>query len=170
MARELHRLKAGQIDKLPIGKHHDGGGLYLHVTASGRYWFFRWGRGGRGMQSLGPTHTVSLADARAKAAAARKLLVDGRDPKVEREAVRSAARAQAARASDVRCGASRPLKRTGPRHHHGHAPAIPWPIRLSRPRRPDRQNPRCNASCLISLATARLSTACAAHSVIGLPK
>jgi integrase len=97
MARMLHRLKAGEIDKLPIGKHHEGGGLYLHVTVSGRYWFFRWGRGGRGMQSLGPTHAVSLADARAKAAAARKLLVDGRDPKIEREAVRAAARAHAAR-------------------------------------------------------------------------
>jgi integrase len=97
MARALHRLKAGEIDKLPLGKYHDGGGLYLHVTASGRYWFFRWGRGGRRLQSLGPAHTVSPADARAKAAAARKLLVDGRDPKIESETVRAAARAHAAR-------------------------------------------------------------------------
>src|SRR5262249_9619801 len=98
--------------------HHDGGGLWLHVTKSGRYWFFRWGRGGRGLQSLGPAHTVSLADARAKAAAARKLLVDGRDPKVEREAVRAAARAKAAKevtfaaAADAYCDAHRAGWRT----------------------------------------------------------
>ena len=46
---------------------------------------------------LGAAHTITLSDARRKAAECRRLLIDGRDPKIEREAVRAAARAQAAK-------------------------------------------------------------------------
>jgi len=60
----------------------DGGGLTLQITGAGvKSWLFRFMREGKpfGM-GLGPTHTVSLAEARVKALDARKLLVDGQNP------------------------------------------------------------------------------------------
>jgi hypothetical protein len=98
MARELERLTTLQVGRARAGWHHDGGGLYLRVDAdSGRFWYFRYGRAGKNYLGLGPAHTITLADARRKAAECRRLLIDGRDPRIEREAVRAAARAQAAK-------------------------------------------------------------------------
>ena len=96
MARELERLTALQVRRLGRGRYADGGNLYLHVSPDGRYWFFRWGAGGKNYLSIGPVHTVSLARAREKARAARELLLDGRDPKAELIAQRLAARLKAA--------------------------------------------------------------------------
>ncbi len=66
------------------GLYLDSGGLYLQVSASGqRSWIFRFRIGGRKTprdMGLGSLADVSLAEARAKAAAARKLLSDGIDP------------------------------------------------------------------------------------------
>jgi integrase len=67
-----------------MGRHADGGNLYLNVTATGaRSWVFlyRFGRRQRetGLGSAAPRH-VSLAQAREKAAKARQLLAEGRDP------------------------------------------------------------------------------------------
>lgn len=83
MARQLQRLSALQVAKLTKpGLYGDGGGLTLQITATGaKSWLFRYMIAGKahGM-GLGPTHTVSLAEARQKALDARKLLIDGIDP------------------------------------------------------------------------------------------
>jgi Phage integrase central domain/Arm DNA-binding domain len=53
-----------------------------------KVWTFRYTRGGRAREmSLGPLHSVNLAEARERARRARQLLLDGRDPlEVKREA------------------------------------------------------------------------------------
>src|SRR5207247_7971390 len=61
---------------------HDGGGLYLRVSASGaKSWVFRFQLDGkRRDMGLGPFPDTSLADARVRATAQRKLRHDGIDP------------------------------------------------------------------------------------------
>jgi integrase len=95
MARDMERLHSTDIRRLGKGRYGDGGGLWLHVNDDGRYWFFRWGAGGKHTLSLGPTHTISLSKAREKARACRELLLDGRDPKAEAIAQRVAAKLKA---------------------------------------------------------------------------
>ena len=101
MARPEKRLTARTVEtvKKP-GLHADGGGLYLHVSRSGaRSWIFRWKRDGRLRDmGLGPLNTISLAEARDKALACRKLKYDGRDPIEERQAQRQAAKLETAKA------------------------------------------------------------------------
>ena len=90
MARQLAKLSARRAATMTEpGRHSDGGGLYLVVDESGaRRWTFiyRWkppGRVGAGRlreMGLGSFHSVSLEKARKKAAAARELLSDGKDP------------------------------------------------------------------------------------------
>lgn len=83
MARQQQRLSALQVTKLTKpGLYGDGGGLTLQITTTGaKSWLFRYMVAGKpfGM-GLGPTHTVSLAEARQKALDARKLLIDGINP------------------------------------------------------------------------------------------
>ncbi|HPB91257.1 MAG TPA: integrase arm-type DNA-binding domain-containing protein [Rugosibacter sp.] len=83
MARQQQRLSALQVSKLTKpGLYGDGGGLTLQITATGaKSWLLRYMVAGKpfGM-GLGPTHTVSLAEARQKALEARKLLLDGINP------------------------------------------------------------------------------------------
>ena len=83
MARQQQRLSALQVSKLvKPGLYGDGGGLTLQITITGtKSWLFRYMVAGKpfGM-GLGPTHTVSLAEARQKALEARKLLIDGINP------------------------------------------------------------------------------------------
>lgn len=83
MARQQQRLSALQVSKLTKpGLYGDGGGLTLQITTTGaKSWLFRYMVAGKpfGM-GLGPTHTVSLAEARQKALGARKLLIDGINP------------------------------------------------------------------------------------------
>jgi len=63
------------------GYYADGGGLYLQVTTGGRSWIFRYQLAGRRRDmGLGPVDVVTLAEARDKALAARKLVNDGYDP------------------------------------------------------------------------------------------
>lgn len=68
------------------GRHSDGDGLYLNVTANGgRSWIFMWKRGGRRREmGLGPARDVSLAEARTAAAEARKKVRAGIDPIAEK--------------------------------------------------------------------------------------
>lgn len=76
-------------------KLFDERGLYLLVTpAGGRWWRFKYRYGGKekGL-SLGVYPDVSLKDARERRDAARKLLVNGVDPGVERK-IQRAARAE----------------------------------------------------------------------------
>src|SRR5690606_11381042 len=64
------------------------GGLYLAVRENSRSWIFRYRDRStvrlRDM-GLGPTHVVTLAEARQKAQAQRKLLHEGRDPLAEKQ-------------------------------------------------------------------------------------
>jgi len=73
----------------------DGGNLYLQATVTktgevARSWVFRYEYlGQRHDIGLGPTHTVGLADARAKAKAMRLQLLDGVDPLAARQQARA---------------------------------------------------------------------------------
>ena len=83
MARQQQRLSALQVSKLTKpGLYGDGAGLTLQITAKGvKSWLLRYMIAGKpfGM-GLGPTHTVSLAEARQKARDARLLIIDGINP------------------------------------------------------------------------------------------
>jgi hypothetical protein len=83
MARQVKRLSARSVATLTKpGRHSDGDGLYLVVDASGaRRWLFmfRWG-GKLKEMGLGGASTVSLSDAREKAADARRIVASGRNP------------------------------------------------------------------------------------------
>lgn len=70
----------------------DGRGLYLWVTpAGGRLWRWKYRHAGLNkMMTFGGYPDVSLADARERHAAARKLLAAGTDPMAERKAERNA--------------------------------------------------------------------------------
>lgn len=83
MGRQQQRLSALQVSKLTKpGLYGDGGGLTLQITQGGvKSWLFRFMMAGKAYgMGLGPTHTVSLAEARQKALAARKLIIDGINP------------------------------------------------------------------------------------------
>ena len=81
------------------GKYYDGGGLMLLATATRtkgvtRAWCFRYQIDKRErVMGLGSARVVSLAEARAKANDARKLLAAGVDPLAHRNAERMASRA-----------------------------------------------------------------------------
>ncbi|MFK4442905.1 integrase [Caballeronia udeis] len=95
MPRAANRLSPLTVTKTTKpGLYADGGGLYLQITSAGvKSWLFRYMRAGkaRGM-GLGPTHTIGLADARARALNCRRLLIDGTDPIDARDAERAAQR------------------------------------------------------------------------------
>lgn len=83
MTLTLNRLSARKVATTEEpGYYPDGGGLYLQITASGgKSWVFRYRfEGRRPEMGLGPVHTISLAEARELAAAARKQLLAGIDP------------------------------------------------------------------------------------------
>jgi integrase len=110
MAR-LNRLTALKIEKAKVpGLLCDGGGLYLQITkgadgGSNKSWLFRYSAGKQGrtrMLGLGPTHTITLAEAREKARQARHLLLDGIDPIEHRRAARAQANLDAAKAITFR--------------------------------------------------------------------
>lgn len=92
MATGLNRIKNPNAAKaLGLGKHADGGGLYLYHTKSGRSWVMRYTMGGKRKElGLGGYPAVSLSAARAQAADVRLMLEQGKDPKAEREAQRQA--------------------------------------------------------------------------------
>lgn len=90
MARSLNRLSVKTVESVKAkGYYADGGGLYLQVSAVlSKSWVFRFVLDKRAREmGLGPLTDVSLAEARAKAAECRKLLVDRKDPIEERNAV-----------------------------------------------------------------------------------
>lgn len=62
-------------------KYSDGRGMYLHVTATGKYWRLAYRFGGKQkLLALGVYPDVSLAKARKRREKARELLADGIDP------------------------------------------------------------------------------------------
>ncbi|MFC1456390.1 tyrosine-type recombinase/integrase [Microvirga arabica] len=88
MSKQLHKLSAREVATLTKpGRHSDGGGLYLNVTASGaRSWVFMWKLAGKRREmGLGSLRDVPLAKARQRAAVAREMLVDGLDPLAARD-------------------------------------------------------------------------------------
>lgn len=80
------KLNARQVEtakpKEKSYKLTDGGGLYLEVSASGaKYWRMKYRYGGKEKRiAFGVYPHVSLADARQKREAAKKLLASGTDP------------------------------------------------------------------------------------------
>ena len=81
------RLTVKEIQrKTTVGLHGDGGGLWLQITKAGvKSWLFRFMIKGKAYgMGLGPLHSVTLAQARHKAANARRLLVEGINPLEER--------------------------------------------------------------------------------------
>ena len=83
-------LSAAFVRSAPPGRHCDGNGLYLLVQPSGaRSWVQRLViRGRRRDFGLGSVALVSLAEAREKARATRKLAREGGDPLAERRRAR----------------------------------------------------------------------------------
>jgi integrase len=69
------------------GRYGDGGNLWLQVRdAEHRSWLFRYTRHGKARQmGLGPFPLVALSEAREKAQACRRLLLEGADPIGKRE-------------------------------------------------------------------------------------
>ncbi len=91
MAKAIHKLKAASVQKaMPNGMHADGGGLFLQVTGQGaKSWLFRYSFDGRRREmGLGSLLAVDLPAARARAADARRLILDGLDPIDTRRAAR----------------------------------------------------------------------------------
>jgi integrase len=81
------RLNARKVATAKTGKHSDGGNLYLVVSDTGaRKWVLRftW-RGAAKEMGLGGANDVPLADARDKAADARRTLSKGLNPIDERK-------------------------------------------------------------------------------------
>ncbi len=95
MARSLHKLTARGVAALAEdGRYSDGGGLYLVIADAGqrKRWVYRFNfRGKLREMGLGSPRDVSLAEAREKAAAARTLVAQGKDPILERTAQQQAA-------------------------------------------------------------------------------
>jgi len=101
-AKKVERVKAP-------GRYFDGHGLYLQVrNADNKSWLLRYERDGRERwYGIGPTHTVTLREARERARAARLLLLDGVDPIEHRKAKRAAEAAKKAATITFREAAQR---------------------------------------------------------------
>jgi integrase len=82
------------------GLYSDGHGLYLQVSSfNTKAWVFRFQLEGRARKmGIGPLHTVSLAEARKRAAAARLKVLDRIDPVEEKHAGRNQKKVEKARA------------------------------------------------------------------------
>ena len=111
MGHAIERLKALAVEKLARkpGMYCDGGGLWLRVSSpTARSWVFRYmlDRAPHEM-GIGKYPEITLADARGRAAEARRLKAHGKDPLAERVAVRAALRADAAKAVTFKDAAER---------------------------------------------------------------
>lgn len=80
--RQSNRLTARAVETAKPGRHGDGAGLYLHVADSGaKTWVYRFSFNRRVSETgLGSARDVTLAEARCKAADARKLVLAGVSP------------------------------------------------------------------------------------------
>lgn len=86
------------------GKHFDGGGLYLEITAAGgRYWRLKYRFGGREKRlACGVYPDVTLKQARKRRDEARRMLAEGTDPgEAKKLAKAEAVRQEEERARDV---------------------------------------------------------------------
>src|SRR6516165_2171360 len=82
------RLTVAQVRSTEAGKYPDGANLWLRVGPNGsRSWFFRYTIAGRTREmGLGAWPLVPLSEARDKATAQRRLLLEGVDPIAARDA------------------------------------------------------------------------------------
>jgi integrase len=82
------RLTVAKVKAAGLGKHPDGANLWLQVGPNrSRSWYLRFTLKGRTREmGLGPYPLVSLSEARDKAMAQRRLLLDGIDPIAARDA------------------------------------------------------------------------------------
>jgi integrase len=87
----IEKLTSKQIRNAAPGYHADGGGLYLQKRDGGHgSWIFRYERGGKERWlGLGSLDTIAADEAREQARQFRKMLLDGRDPMIERHAERA---------------------------------------------------------------------------------
>jgi Arm DNA-binding domain len=81
------KLTARKVETAKPGKYSDGGNLYLIVSETGaRKWVLRFTWRGRAKEmGLGSAASVPLADAREKAASARRKIAQGLNPIDERK-------------------------------------------------------------------------------------
>jgi integrase len=103
MPRQLHRLSTAKVKNAKPGMHADGGGLYLQATIGTgdlirKSWIFRFATDGRERHmGLGSIENIGLAEARQRAADARKLRELGLDPIRARDESQATAAALAAK-------------------------------------------------------------------------
>lgn len=92
MAKLTVKSAAKLVTNQDVGKHADGGGLYLVIRASGKpKWMFRFTMHGKRKElTLGAYDDVSLADARILAAEAKKSSKEGTNPIAERQRIMQA--------------------------------------------------------------------------------
>jgi Arm DNA-binding domain len=152
MTRVRKRLTARTVETITKpGLHADGGGLYLHVTASGaKSWIYRWSRDKQshdmGLGTAGKDD-VTIAEARELAAGARRVVRDGDDPIAARKTKRLQAKLDAAKAMTFRQCAEAYIAAKRP---NGETRSTP----PNGPRRSRLMSTRCLASlpCRISIS------------------
>ncbi len=89
--RTINKLTPAKINSLSkTGMYADGLGLYLQVANGGsKSWIFRYMRHGKAKKmGLGSIHIVPLKDARQKVIDLQRTLLDGIDPRQERDKAR----------------------------------------------------------------------------------
>ena len=97
---KLSTLKIKSLTK--IGMHSDGNGLHLKIQLSkktnslNKSWIFRWGAQGKNTMGLGAYPIVSLATAREKTLECKKLVVNGLNPRDERDKRKNEVKAEKA--------------------------------------------------------------------------
>ena len=92
MVRAVAKLSPAKVRHASKpGLYGDGAGLWLLVGPAGaKSWIYQFMINGRARaMGLGPVHTIGLGEARARAAAARRLCLDGIDPLETRKAARA---------------------------------------------------------------------------------
>lgn len=92
--RKMAKLTDAKLRSLTtLGKHFDGGGLYLEVTAAGgRYWRMKYRFGGKEKRlAFGVHPTVGLKEARERRDAAKQSLDRSIDPGAQRKAAKAQA-------------------------------------------------------------------------------
>ncbi len=106
MPRKAAGLTAAKVRTATPGRYGDGNGLYLFVrSAEARFWVFRYTLAGQKMREMGlgragtDAASVTLAEARVKAAELHKLVRAGVDPLAKREADDQAVKAAAQQAA-----------------------------------------------------------------------
>jgi integrase len=104
--KRFNKLTTAMVAKAVPGRYGDGLNLWLQVDNNlNRSWVFRYQSDGRAVAlGLGPTHSVSLSDARGRARECRRMLLDGIDPLDHKRAKRKqAALARASRMTFTEC-------------------------------------------------------------------